>query len=369
MGKYLKIISNGEILVGEGAPHFKTTIMNDNNIEQEEFYKLYEKYDNKSRNNFNKDKINEYIEICKRKIPHHAKDYYVLKRFNVWSNSDGETFLINKNNNDTPPAVFISSDGIYKFIKKAHDRTFHAGIKKTYSEVRKMVNNVKIRHVKLYISLCYFCQNVKKNNKNNKKKKKFSIKSPIISKSFNQRAQVDLIDVKGFGLGKEFSYVLNYQDNLTKFCILKPLADKHVNSIKISLMEIFNLFGAPKILHSDNGGEFRGKPLLDYFNRFWPNMTLVRGKPYNPRSQGSVERANGQIKDMILSCISNGIYDFKSILLLVQYVKNTTFNRTIKCTPYYALFGQDVVVEQYIENIFSQMMMMMMMMNLKLKIE
>ena len=58
---------------------------------------------------------------------------------------------------------------------------------------------------------------------------------------------------------------------------------------------------------------------------------------------------------MLTACIANGIYyDFNYILPHIQYVKNTTVNRTIKCSPYYALFAQDVAIEQNIENIFSQ---------------
>ena len=58
---------------------------------------------------------------------------------------------------------------------------------------------------------------------------------------------------------------------------------------------------------------------------------------------------------MILACIHRGgilDFDLKKILLIVQYVKNTSYNRILKCSPYEAMFGQNVVVEQKIENIF-----------------
>ena len=81
------------------------------NNNEEEFYKLYyrEESTTRCRKNFNKDKIDEYIEICKQKTPRNAKDYYIIKSFNVWSNNEGEHFLINNNNNniDTPPPVMI----------------------------------------------------------------------------------------------------------------------------------------------------------------------------------------------------------------------------------------------------------------------
>ena len=215
-----------------------------------------------------------------------------------------------------------------------------------------MVENIKIKHVEMYISLCFYCKNIK--NKKRKASLLFpAVKNPIISSGFNSRAQVDLIDIRRLKMG-EWRYVLNYQDNLTKFCNLRALTDKKNYLVIRELMEIFNIFGAPKILQSDNGGEFRGKEFQSYFSQFWPDVELVKSSPYNPKSQGSVERANRHVKNMIFACIHRGMfdYDLKKILSHVQYVKNTSHNRILKCTPYKAMFGQDVVVEQQIEKIF-----------------
>ena len=324
-------------------------------INKKDFYnKLNVIYnDNKKRRKyFTKEKLFSYIEICKKSKPKTANDYYILNHFQTWYNDDtGNYYLIKKQSKwEQPlPPILIPYENIYQYIKSAHDKTLHSGIKKTYKEVQKLVQNIKLIDVETYISLCNYCQNVKKVK--NSKVSRYIVKSPIISKYFNQRVQIDLIDVKNLQ-AKNCSYVLNYQDNLTKFCILKPLTDK--KSVKHALIEIFNLFGAPKILHSDNGGEFRNKEILNYLAEFWPDMQIIRGKPYNPRSQGSVERANGQIKKLILAAITHGAlnYDMISILHHVQYVKNTLVNRTIGCTPYYAVFGQNVIIDQKIENIF-----------------
>ena len=338
--------------------------MNDTSRENEkEFYTKFDNEINKKnyRQNFTREKLNRYINICKKKIAQNAQEYYILNRYAV------TTTTTNNNNNDNeeekdfvlidnenygkkryPPPIYITIDEIYKYIQQAHHRTAHSGIKNTLKEVKTMVINVTFDHVKYFISLCFFCQNIKNKNKKNAQ---FRVKSPIISNRFNQRAQVDLIDIRNLCLGN-CRYLLNYQDNLTKFCILKSLSDKK-NTVQ-PLLEIFNLFGAPKILHSDNGGEFRGREFVKYFQRFWPELKMVKGKPYNPRSQGSVERANQQIKNLILACIhNNSTYDnVENIIHNVQYIKNTTYNRTIKCSPYNALFGQDIVVKQNIEKNF-----------------
>ena len=346
---------------------------NDENNDERKFYKIIDSQLQKSnRKNFTTDKINKYIDICRKRNPKSANDYYVLQNFDIWTDKMGNYFLIKRklpdkkgaiNDNDgdgdigpvtnSPPPIFITIERIYQFIKKAHERHFHPGIKKTFVEVRKMVENIKINHVKTYLSLCYYCTYVKNKNQRDKNTLLGLGKKSIISHSFNSRAQVDLIDIRCLKM-KEWRYVLNYQDNLTKFCHLKPLTDKKNSLVISSLAEIFNLFGAPKILQSDNGGEFRGKEFVNYFRRFWPDVRLIRSSPYHPQSQGSVERANGQIKRMIMACVHHGVfnYNFPEILSYIQYVKNTSYHRIIKCTPYKAMFGQDVVVEQNIENIF-----------------
>ena len=54
----------------------------------------------------------------------------------------------------------------------------------------------------------------------------------------------------------QYKWIMVYQDHLTKFCILHPLASKRAAEVAHQLMDIFLMFGAPHILQSDNGAEF-----------------------------------------------------------------------------------------------------------------
>ena len=65
-------------------------------------------------------------------------------------------------------------------------------------------------------------------------------------------------------------------------------------------MDVFLLFGDPTVLQPDNGSEFTAN-IITELKQLWPNMKLVHGKPRHPQSQGSVERANGDIKDMLVA--------------------------------------------------------------------
>ncbi|XP_037774770.1 KRAB-A domain-containing protein 2-like [Penaeus monodon] len=54
---------------------------------------------------------------------------------------------------------------------------------------------------------------------------------------------------------------------------------------------------------SDNGSEFTAE-VISGLKIIWPKLVLVHGEPRHPQSQGSVERANGDIKDMLVAWIS-----------------------------------------------------------------
>lgn len=72
----------------------------------------------------------------------------------------------------------------------------------------------------------------------------------------------------------------------------------------------------------------------------WPTLALVHGKPRHPQSQGSVERANGDIKDMLVAWMSDqNSQDWSVGIKFVQFQKNAAYHSGIKCSPYSALLG------------------------------
>ena len=92
-------------------------------------------------------------------------------------------------------------------------------------------------------------------------------------------------------------------------------------------------FGAPAILQSDNGLEF---------TVVWLFLIIIHRKSRKPQSQGSVEHANGDIKDMLVAWISeNNTQDWSVDLRFVQNMKKSAHHSGIKCTPYKAMFGSN----------------------------
>lgn len=182
--------------------------------------------------------------------------------------------------------------------------------------------------------MCEVCQRKKS------KKKRGLVSKPILHTDMNSRCQIDLIDMQSQeDRGHKFTMV--YQDHLTKFVVLRPLTSKRATEVAYQLMDMFLTFGAPCILHSDNGREFVNSVIKE-LTSYWPEPKLVTGKPRHSQSQGSVERANQDVEKMLASWMQDSkTTNWSNGLKFVQFMKNRAFHSGIKQSPYQAMFGTE----------------------------
>ena len=123
------------------------------------------------------------------------------------------------------------------------------------------------------------------------------VAKPIISTEFMNRGQLDLIEFQTMPDGI-YKCVGHYQDHHNKFSFLFALTSKCAREVALKLIEIFSVIGAPCILQMDNGREFAAK-VIEELKLIWPDLTIVHGKARHPQSQGSVKRANGDVKKQL----------------------------------------------------------------------
>ena len=98
------------------------------------------------------------------------------------------------------------------------------------------------------------------------------------------------------------------------------------------------MFGAPFILKSDNGREFAHN-IIQNLADMWPGMKLVHGKPRHSQSQGSVERSNQDVRDMVVAWMSDNTKTWSEGLRFIHSKKNQALHSGIKTSPYEAMFG------------------------------
>jgi len=135
-----------------------------------------------------------------------------------------------------------------------------------------------------------------------------------------------------------YRFIMNYQDRLTKFTILRPLKSKTAEELAYQLMDIFCMFGAPFRLQSDNDHEFANK-IIQNLADMWPGMKLVHGKPRHSQSQGSVERSTQDVRNMVAWMSDNNTKTWSEGLRFIQNKNNQALHSGIKTSPYEAMFG------------------------------
>ena len=302
-----------------------------------------------SRYLFTPEKLRDYIDRVRQAqstagTKKEPKDYALLQKYDVRL-VGSEYTLVKKSD---AYCRYVDSEHLFDTIDQAHVRMCHRGEKNTHVELKKSIANVTKSQIRLYLDYCTVCEE----NRQRREKAKKRIERPILSTQFGERGQMDLIDMRRHSSGGEYQYIFHYQDHFTKFSILKPLRSKRAEEVAARLFEIFVAFGAPKILQSDNGNEFVGAPVKEMMRGYWPATQLVHGAPRYPQSQGSVERANGVVENM-LRCLARDseVDDWSENLEKIQWAKNTCHHRVIQMAPYKAVFGQDPPVSMMNNNV------------------
>lgn len=74
----------------------------------------------------------------------------------------------------------------------------------------------------------------------------------------------------------------------------------------------------------------------------WPECKIVHGNPRRPQTQGSVERSNQDVENMLRAWMNeNKSTNWSVGCFFVQYFKNASLHRIIGRSPYKALFGSE----------------------------
>lgn len=247
--------------------------------------------------------------------------------------------LIQKRHDATAhPRYLITKEDLFQRILEAHVSTGHGGVKKTRLGLHDKYCNITERMVAIFLANCESCQ--KKKSKPNKG----LVVKPLCSSGLGSRGQVDLIIMESQP-DRDYVNIMNYQDHFTKFNFLRPLKSRTAAEVAYNLIDIFTLIGAPCILQSDNGREFAAKVVYE-LKELWPSLMIVHGRPRHPQSQGSVERSNHDIKQMLIAWTTdNSCSKWAEGLRFVMLQKNSSAHRNLNNrSPFEVMFGQKPLV-------------------------
>lgn len=260
-----------------------------------------------------------------------SNDLRFLRRYDIIE-INGITKLIHPVTDQESIRYYVFDEELFGVLNEAHISTGHGGRDRMIEQLKGKFQNVTTKDILLFLSLCEPCVQKLKH------KKKGLVVKPLLFKEMNSRCQVDLIDFQSQP-DEDFKFIMVYQDHLTKFVVLRPLKSKTADEVCDNIIDIFTLLGAPCILQSDNGREFVNK-IIDSLVNTWPNLKMVHGKPRHSQSQGSVERANQDIENMITTWMQDHkTSKWSEGLKFIQLMKNSALHSGIKRSPYEAMFG------------------------------
>ncbi|XP_014487986.1 PREDICTED: KRAB-A domain-containing protein 2-like [Dinoponera quadriceps] len=267
------------------------------------------------------------------KLQRTHKQYYYGKKYDVMEVGTKKSLILKRKSDSDPVVQIVPTENFYHILRKTHQSTDHGGRDKMlYSLKSKYLIPTSV--VLEFLKLCTVCQSKKKIPR------KGIVVCPIVSSDFNHRGQVDLVDLQST-LDRNYKWLLHYQDHATKFSFLRPLTSKRAAEVAMELLKIFLEVGCPHILQSDNGREFTAA-VIQELTSLWPTCKIVNGRPRHPASQGSVERSNQDVEAMLRAwLIDNDTKNWAISCYFVQFQKNSSFHRTIKRSPYKALFGTE----------------------------
>lgn len=213
----------------------------------------------------------------------------------------------------------------------------HGGADKTIDLVRRYYFWPGLsRDVREFVSRCVTCKESKAPN---------HILRPVMGKSLTaervfQRLFIDLLGPYPRSKSGNTT-ILIVLDQLSKFVWLKPLRKASAVAIVQYLeSDIFNMFGVPECMISDNGVQFVSKEFSSLMNRY--GIEHVKTATHSPQANAS-ERVNRSIIAAIRSYIEDDQSKWDVHLSSIASALRNAVHASMQHSPYYVVFGQHMI--------------------------
>ena len=121
-------------------------------------------------------------------------------------------------------------------------------------------------------------------------------------------------------------------DHYSKWITAIPIRNKSAATVSnVSKNRIIpNLLRIPKNIITDNGLEFRAQETENVLAEY--GIRHIYSSPYNPSSNGSVERANRTLINMMRALVTD-ISEWDKYLARAVILYNSTYHTQLGCSP------------------------------------
>ena len=129
-------------------------------------------------------------------------------------------------------------------------------------------------------------------------------------------------------------------DVFTGYIILRALKRSTAELVAMSLWEIFCIFGLPRIIQSDNGTEFCNDVIRSLMKLINIDHRFI--SPYNPRSDGKVERSIRTTMSIIKKLLHGNEENWTLFVPFAQLSFNNKVSSLTGSTPFSLMFGRNL---------------------------
>ena len=155
-----------------------------------------------------------------------------------------------------------------------------------------------------------------------------------LATEFNETVAVDLHELE-----KSKTWYLHIIDEFTRFSAGAIIHSKKATVFVKKFIQCWiSVFGAPRKLFSDNGGEFNNNEVHDMCENF--NIEIKTTAAYSPWSNGLLERHNYTLTEMMLKIKADRQCDWETTLNWALMAKNCLSN-THGYSAYQLVFGRN----------------------------
>lgn len=216
-------------------------------------------------------------------------------------------------------------------IKEIHDKA-HLGFEKTLASIKERYIWPKMNEqVRRYYRECFRCQTSKAGNIN-------------VTPPMGSQKPVVTIDFVGSlpASGKNrCTCLLVATDVFSKFILVQPFREAKAGPLTEFVENmIFNLFGVPEILLTDNGTQFISKTFKELLQNYHVNHWLTLA--YHPQVNNT-ERVNRVITTAIRATLKKAHKHWADDIKTIPNAIRMAVHESAKYTPYFVVFGRNQI--------------------------
>ncbi len=133
-------------------------------------------------------------------------------------------------------------------------------------------------------------------------------------------------------------YIICICDYLSKFVVARPIKSKRAEEVNKVLCMVFQTFGPPDVMITDQGREFVNSLVDGMCEKL--GISHRKTSPYHAQSNGLTERFNQTLQTALRKVVSKDQKDWDEHLTQITFGYNTSIHASTKTDPFSVMFAR-----------------------------